>query len=138
MTSPVLALRAAILARLSGDAALAALMGGTVRLHDEPPRGSAPVHAVFGQSEARDDSVDGARRHVHGLSIAVYGKPGSARSAIETGERIAALLDDAALAPAGHALVLLRVAAITARRDEASGETRAVLALEAVTEVTAP
>ena len=49
--SPLLALRAGLIARLSGDAALAALLGGKVRLHDEPPRGSLPVYALFGEAE---------------------------------------------------------------------------------------
>jgi hypothetical protein len=52
--SPLLALRAGILARLGGDAALAALMGGVVRLYDEPPRGATPVYALFGDGEVRD------------------------------------------------------------------------------------
>ncbi|MDJ1159029.1 hypothetical protein QNA08_12360 [Chelatococcus sp. SYSU_G07232] len=37
MTSPILALRRAVHARLSGDAALAAMLGGP-RIHEEPPR----------------------------------------------------------------------------------------------------
>ena len=134
MTSPLLALRAAILAHLSGDAALAALMGGSVRLYDEPPRGAPPVYAVFGDGEARDDSVDGAQRHTHTLSLIVYGKPGSARSSVEAAERIAALLGDASPSLDGHALVLLRVQAIAAHRDDRTGETRATLTLQAVTE----
>jgi hypothetical protein len=45
MTSPILALRAAILAAAQGDAELASLMGGAVRIHDEPPRAAEPVYA---------------------------------------------------------------------------------------------
>lgn len=59
MTSPLLALRGAILDRIADDAALAALMGGEVRLYDEPPRGAQPVYTVFGDGQARDESVDG-------------------------------------------------------------------------------
>lgn len=60
-SSPLLALRAALLTYLAGDAALVALMGGRLRLYDELPRGVAPVYALFGPSEVSDDSVDGAR-----------------------------------------------------------------------------
>ncbi|MFK5595854.1 DUF3168 domain-containing protein [Methylobacterium sp. HMF5984] len=60
--SPLLALRAALIARFSTDAALARLMGGTFRLYDEPPAGAQPVYALFGDAEIRDDSVDGAVR----------------------------------------------------------------------------
>lgn len=133
--SPILALRAGILAHLAGDTALAALMGGRVRLHDEPPRGAVPVYALFGDGEVRDDSVEGARRHRQALALVVFAKPGSTRSALDAAERIGALLDDADLALAGHALVLLRLRSLAALRDERSGEARATLHFEAVTEV---
>ena len=94
MTSPILALRAALLARLSGDAALAVLMGGTVQVYDEPPRGAVPVYALFGDAEVRDDSVDGAARHQHRHEIAVIAKPGSVRTALDAAARMAALLAD--------------------------------------------
>ena len=42
MTSPILALRAAILAVAQADLELANLMGGTVRLYDEPPAPPSP------------------------------------------------------------------------------------------------
>lgn len=53
-SSPLLALRAALLTYLAGDAALVALMGGRLRLYDELPRGVAPVYALFGPSEVSD------------------------------------------------------------------------------------
>ncbi|KQP88077.1 hypothetical protein ASF60_00315 [Methylobacterium sp. Leaf113] len=133
-TSPLLALRAAILAYLATDAALARLMGGSVRLGDEPPRGSAPVYALFGDAEIRDDSVDGARRHRHALGVTVFARPGSIRSAVDAAERIADLLYDAPLSLAGHTLVRLDMEAIAVRRDPASGEARATLTLRAITE----
>lgn len=133
--SPLLALRAGILGRLGGDAVLAALMGGVVRLYDEPPRGAAPVYALFGDGEIRDDSVEGARRHRHALTLLVVAKPGSTRSALDAAERMATLLDDAALNLTGHVLVLLRLSALAAARDERTGEARATLRFEAVTEV---
>lgn len=133
-TSPLLALRAAILTYLALDASLARLMGGTVRLTDEPPRGAAPVYALFGDAEIRDDPVDGARRHRHTLSLTVFAKPGSLRSAVDAAERIADLLSDAPLALSGHALVRLDCQALAVRRDPASGEARATLTLAAITE----
>ena len=57
---PLLALRAGLIGRFAADAALAALLGGRVRLYDEPPRGTLPVYALFGDAEITDDSVDGA------------------------------------------------------------------------------
>ena len=133
-TSPLLALRAAILTYLALDARLAQLMGGAFRLTDEPPRGATPVYALFGDAEIRDDSVDGARRHRHALSLTVFARPGSLRSAVDAAERIADLLHDAPLSLSGHALVRLDLEAIAVRRDPASGEARASLTLRAITE----
>jgi hypothetical protein len=64
----------------------------------------------------------------------VFAKPGSTRSAVDAAERIADLLHDAPLSLAGHALVRLDLEAIAVRRDPASGEARATLALAAITE----
>ena len=132
--SSLLALRGAILAYLATDAVLARRMGGAFRLYDEPPRGAVPVYALFGDAEIRDDSVDGARRHAHGLALIVFARPGSTRSAIDAAERMADLLADAPLTLPGHALVILRVQALAVRRDAATGEARATLTLQALTE----
>lgn len=135
MSGPILALRAAILARLQLDEALSGLMGGAVRLHEEPPRATEPIYAVFGNALARDWSSDGASGHEQEAAILVFAKPGSARSALLAAERIAALLEDAALVLDGHRLVNLRVTATEAARDEKTGHARATLRLRAVTEV---
>ena len=68
MTSPILALRAAILARCAGDAPLGALLGGSALVHDEPPPDAAPVYAVFGEAEARDASSSTERSHEQDLA----------------------------------------------------------------------
>jgi hypothetical protein len=136
MSGPVLALRAAILTHLSADAELASLMGGAARLYDEPPRAAEPVYAVFGSGAALDWSTDTDRGHEHEATIVVWAKSGSARSALLAAERMADLLHDAALAPAGHRLVLMRVTALESDRDEKANLARATLRLKAITETT--
>ncbi len=134
MTSPILALRAAVLTAVQGDAALAALMGGSVRLHDEAPRAAEPVYAVFGEVTASDASTGTERAHEQRLTLVVWAREGSARSGLEAAERLAALLDDAPLALAGHRLANLRVTEVAAARDEASGLARVTVRLRALTE----
>lgn len=135
---PLLALRAGLIVRFAADAALAALLGGRVRLYDEPPRGTLPVYALFGDAEIADESVDGAERHWHSHAIAVIAQAGSVRTALDAASRMAALLRDAptplVLPLAGCRLVTLRVRAVRARRDARTGEARATLTVEAVTE----
>ena len=135
MTSPILALRAAILARAQADADLAALMGGALRLHDEPPRAAEPVYAVFGEVTAADWSTDLDRGHEQDLALVVWSREGSARSGLAAAERFAAILDGAELALAGHRLVNLRVTALAAARDERTRVARVTVRLRAVTEV---
>jgi hypothetical protein len=135
MTSPILALRAAIIARAEADAELVALMGGRLRLYDEPPRAAEPVYVLFGTVTAADWSTDLDRGHEQDLSLVVWSREGSARSGLEVAERLAALLDQADLLPAGHRLVNLRVTAIAAARDDKAGLARVTVRLRAVTEV---
>ena len=132
--SPILSLRAAILARAGADAELVALMGGALRLYDEPPRAAEPVYAVFGEVTAQDWSTDLDGGHEQDLSIVVWSRAGSARSGLAAAERFAALLDGAELVLAGHRLVNLRVTAIAAARDERAGLARVTVRLRAVTE----
>ena len=99
MTSPVLALRRAILDAASADAELRALMGGTLRLYDEPPRAAEPVYALFGDVKARATgrpiSTAATSRT---SSLVVWSEKGGARTALVVAERFFAILDDAPLA----------------------------------------
>jgi hypothetical protein len=135
MSSPILALRAAILARCADDAALAGMLGGTAAIHDEPPAGTPPVYAVFGEAEARDASSSTERGHEQDLAIRIWAKPGSAATALAAAERIAELLEDVNLPLAGHRLVRLAMTAIETDREPRTNLARAVLRLRAVTEV---
>lgn len=132
---PILALRTAILAALSDDALLVGLFGGQMRLCDEPPRGSLPVYAVFGRVIAREASGSEVRGHEQRAEIVVHARPGSAATALAIVDRMAALLDDAALPLAGHTLIGLGVAETGCVRDAGNGAARAWLALRAVTEI---
>ena len=134
MTSPILALRAAILNLTQADPELANLMGGAVRLHEEVPRAAEPVYAVFGDATARDWSTASDRGHEQDAAIIVAAE-GSAKTALLAAERIAALLDGAAPALDGHRLVSLRVREIDVGRDGSTNLARVTLRLRALTEM---
>jgi hypothetical protein len=135
MTSPVLSLRRAILDAASVDAELRTLMGGALRLYDEPPRGAEPVYAIFGDVKAEDWSTDLDRGHAQSVDLVVWSEKGGARTALMVADRFFAILDDAPLALDGHRLVNLRVTELTSGRDKDSGLARVSLSLRAVTEV---
>ena len=135
MTSPVLALRRAILDAASLDADLRSLMGGSLRLYDEPPRGAEPVYALFSDVKAEDWSTDLDRGHAQSVDIVIWSEKGGARTALMVADRFFAILDDASLPLQGHRLVNLRVTELVSARDKDSGLTRVTLSLRAVTEV---
>jgi hypothetical protein len=135
MTSPVLALRRAILDAAAADAELRALMGGSLRLYDEPPRGAEPVYALFSDVRAADWSTDFDRGHEQSFGIVVWSERGGARTALAVAERFAATLDDAPLVIDGHRLINLRVTELASERDKDTQLTRVSLRLRAVTEV---
>ncbi len=134
MSGPILALRQALLARLTDDGDLAQAMDGTVHLYDETPRAAPPIYAVFGDARARDWPGDLMEGHEHDLQIVVWARPGSSASALIVADLMAESLHDAALTLVDHRLVSLRVTACEISRDERSGLGRAVLRLRAVTE----
>lgn len=135
MSGPLLALRAAIRQACLADAALATLMGGSVAVHDDPPRGAAPVYALFGDATLSDLSSSTERGHEQALDLAIWAVPGSTASAVKAADRICALLDEAPLALAGHRLVHLAVTAVETRRDAPSALSCVTIKLRAVTEV---
>lgn len=135
MSAPILPLRAAIRAHCAADGVLAAAMGGTATVADEPPRGEPPLYALFGDGETRDASTSSETGHEHELSIVVWAVPGSAASAIRAATRIAQVLDDADLPLEGHRLVSLAATAVMVDRDGESNLARATVRLRAVTEV---
>lgn len=134
MTSPVLALRRAILDAAEADEALKGLMGGAVRLYDEPPRAAEPIYAVFGDATAQDWSTDFDRGHEQDITIVVWSQAGGARAALAAAERLAAILDDAPLSVESHRLINLRVVELSSRRDKDTQLARVGLRLRAVTE----
>lgn len=135
MTSPILALRRAIIEHASTDPELRALMGGSLRLYDEPPRNAEPVYALFGDVIAEDWSTDTDRGHEQDLSLMIWCERGSARTGLSVAERFAALLDDAPLVLDGHRLVNLRMTEIASARDKDTQLTRVTVRFRAVTEV---
>lgn len=132
MTSPVLALRAAIRAACAADTTLLGLMDAAI--HDEAPRLALPVYATFGDVELRDASTSTERGHEQELAILVWSRRASAAGGLAAAERLSAILDDAPLTLSGHRLVSLVVTGLEAGLDEETATTRVVLRLRAFTE----
>lgn len=127
------ALLAAIQARLSGDAALTAVIG-TGGIRDRLlPRPVLPC-LVVGETETRDYSTGTEGGEQHRLTLEVWSQGAGRREAGEIAERVRALLHDAALELDGAVLVSLAHEWTRTRRQPKTGYFVAELRFRAVTE----
>lgn len=130
MTSAANALQAAIHARLSGDAALTAMIGeGSV--FDRRMTGKAMPYIVLGEIATTDIGPD-AEEHL--VMIEAWSDAGGRREVQAIAGRVKALLHDAALVPGGVALVGLMHRNTRTRREPKTRALVAEMVFRAVTE----
>ncbi len=134
MSDAILALRAAIQARLTADSALTALIGAG-RIFDEAPRAARGPYVIHGDVEARDWSTGGDRGCEQELTLVVWAaQSGSSRQALEAAGLIVDALDDAEFALEGHALVNLRWLSSRLAREPRNGLGHVTIRFRAATE----
>lgn len=126
-------LQKAVWAALSGDAALAALLGeGAV--HDAVPQDAAFPYVVIDQMRVSDWSTGTEAGAEHTLTLHVWSRYAGKAEAYEIADAVRAVLDGALLTLETHCLINLRHQYSELKRDE-DGETHhAVLRFRAVTE----
>lgn len=134
MSDAILALRAAVQAHLSANAALTALIGSD-RVFDEPPRAARGLYVVHGEVEARDWSTGSDRGCEQEFALVVWAaQSGSSRQALEAAGLIVAALDQVDLALDGHALVNLRWLSSRLARETRNGLPQVTIRFRAATE----
>ena len=127
------ALLTAIHGRLSGDAALAALIGPDGIRDRLLPRPVLPS-IVFGEVETRDYSTATEAGEEHRLTLEVWSEAEGRREAEEIAGRVRLLLHDAPMTLADHALVSLLHVRTRTRRQPKTKLFVAELRFRAVTE----
>ena len=133
MSSAVIALRKAVRAALIADAPLLALLGGA-KIYDEAPRDALTPYVTFGDALARELSTSLYPGLEQVLVLHVWSMQGGAREGLEIADRIAFLLDDAAMTLDTHRLINLRFSAVETIREDSGRFVRVALRLRAVTE----
>ena len=134
MSDAILALRAAVQARLVANAALTTLIGPD-RIFDEAPRAARGIYVVHGEVEARDWSTGSDRGCEQEFALVVWaGQSGSSRQALEAAGLIVAALDGSGLALDGHVLVNLRWLSSRLAREPRGGLPSVTLRFRAATE----
>lgn len=131
--SPAVALRKAMLSRLSGNAALVAALGGA-KFYDEAPRGAEPPYVLFVETQIRDWSASEAQGAEHLFVLAVISAQRGAREALDIAQRLVDLLDEAPLILQDHHLVDLRHIASETKREHNGRFARVNLRFRATTE----
>ncbi|RYE32153.1 MAG: DUF3168 domain-containing protein [Hyphomicrobiales bacterium] len=135
MSDAILALRAAVQARLAANSNLTALIGSG-RIFDEAPRAVRGLYVVHGEVEARDWSTGSDRGCEQEFALVVWAaQSGSSRQALEAANLIVAALDQVDLALEGHALVNLRWLSSRLARETRNGLPQVAIRFRAVTEI---
>lgn len=132
-TSPVVALRRAVLARLVSDVALIGALGGA-KVFEEAPRSVEPPYVVFADVQMRDWSAQESRGAEQLLVLSVISTQRGTREGLELAQRLIDLLDEAPLALEGHVLVDLRFSSSEAKREQNGRLARVNLRFRAMTE----
>ncbi|MFB9951345.1 DUF3168 domain-containing protein [Rhizobium puerariae] len=127
------ALLKAIHQRLSGDAALTAIVGADGIRDRLPPRPKLPCVA-FGEMETRDYSTSTEDGEEHFLTLEIWSGGDGRREALEIAGIVHALLHDAALPLEGAVLVSLLRTGLRTRREPKTKFYLAEMRLRAVTE----
>ena len=131
--APVTALRRAIRSALLADSALLAQLGGP-KVYDEVPSGTAAPYVVFADTQWRDWSASLSRGAEQIFVLAVWSTQRGLREALDIGERVVELLDEAPLVLSGAALVDLRFQQLETKRDATGRFARVNLRFRATTE----
>jgi hypothetical protein len=129
---PGLALQKALHAALVADAAVAALVGA--RVFDAAPRDATFPYVTLGDARASDWSTGTESGAEHRLTIHAWSRSRGKAECWAVLAALRAVLDDAALALDGHALVNLRIAADEVGRERDGITWHGTARLRAVTE----
>ncbi|MCO4318345.1 DUF3168 domain-containing protein [Phyllobacterium sp. 21LDTY02-6] len=127
-----LALQAALLARLGGEPALAALVGG--RIFDRVPPGAAFPHVALGPAAIYDCSTGTERGWEHLFTINVWQRALGRRSTYEIMAAIEAALAPARLDLGRYRLVTLDLQQLQARAEDGRDGYGGTMRYRAVTE----
>jgi hypothetical protein len=132
-TSPVIALRKSVIARLAADSALTSALGGP-RIFDEAPRNVEPPYVLFGDAQIRDWSTQLSRGAEQFAVIAVVSTMPGLSEALNIAQRVVDLLDEAPLALEGHSLIDLRFQTMETKREQNGRFARVNMRFRATTE----
>lgn len=129
------ALQTAIFTTLTGDAALAGLVGTAIYDAPQPAAASDPAeHVTIGEETARDGSTKTSAGGVHDFSVTVHSRAeGFARAKAIAAAVCDALIDASMVLTRGN-LIGLRFVWAKAERGEPGEERRIILRFRAVLE----
>ncbi len=132
-TSPVLALRQAIRAAVSGDVALMEALGGR-SIFDEAPRQTPTPYIIFGESQLRDWSCDLSPGAEQFFTLSVITTQHGATQALSLSQQLHDRLAATPPVMTGHRLIDLSCLAIENKRDSAGRFTKVNMRYRATSE----
>lgn len=133
IAAAALEMRKAIVTALLADSILATMLG-SAKIHDEAPRNQQPPYVTLGDLRSRDWSTGSDRGAEHILALDVWSSHHGTREALEIADRVATVLEGAALAMTGHRLISLALQSTETRRENGARFMRARQTFRIVTE----
>lgn len=131
MTHPIVALQAALVSTLEGDAALTALVGAS-GIFDAPPQKRPAPYVVIDRHDIRQADGDGTPGQEHRVLVHCWADRPSRKAALAIADRVTAARTS--LAPAGLAVTLAEHVRTETVIDAATGQARAAVLLRFLTE----
>ncbi|MDE1567590.1 DUF3168 domain-containing protein [Aquabacter sediminis] len=128
-----LALRAALHARLTSDAALVSALGGA-RIHDAPPAKAAFPFVTLGEAVVSDWSTATEAGSEQMLTLHIWSRAAGRAEIHALAGLVQQALHEAPLSLSGHRLANLRATSAEIRREEEGRTFHALVRFRAVTE----
>lgn len=135
-TDPSFALQAAIVAALSANVPLRALIGTPARVYDDPPRNTSFPYVTLGHGTLAAWDTASDQGHAHTLLINAWSRQGGRKEAKAILAGIYDVLHNASLPLSGNRLVLLRFEFADIFRDSDGETMHGVARYRALTELT--
>ncbi|MEO8883891.1 MAG: DUF3168 domain-containing protein [Devosia sp.] len=136
MTHPIVALQAALVVALKGDAALTSLIGADA-IFDAPAKGSSTPYVVIARHDLVSRDGDEAPGNDHRVLLHLWHPDASRKAVLAIADRVLTVALNGALAPAGLLVTNRSHERTDTAIDLETGAARAALTLRFFTEPSA-
>lgn len=130
---PIVQLQGRLLAALSADSALVALIGADA-VFDAPPKGREPPYVVVTRHDVAPRDGDGTPGFEHRLVLQAWHTDASRKAVLAIAERVLATLTPQVLSGTGLKVTNVRLVSTQSAIDDKTGQARVALSVSIFSE----